>query len=102
MADPTDESPPQTLTEPAAGAGPATKAVGSMRSGMDGIRLLFAELVPPTDIVLIDSLGNEYPVGATASAAAQITLMREMEATEWVGRDVKLVDAGGGVNRIEA
>ncbi len=29
-------------------------------------------------------------------------LLKEMEETEWVGRDVKLVDAGGGVNRIEA
>jgi acetyl-CoA C-acetyltransferase len=27
--------------------------------------------------------------------------MQEMEQSEWVGRDVKLVDAGSGVNRIE-
>jgi acetyl-CoA C-acetyltransferase len=33
---------------------------------------------------------------------ADLSLMREMETTEWVGRDVKLVDAGSGVNRIEA
>ena len=29
-------------------------------------------------------------------------LLQEMEETEWVGRDVKLVDAGAAVNRIEA
>ncbi len=31
-----------------------------------------------------------------------LQLMEQMEETEWVGRDVKLVDAGNGVNRIEA
>ena len=31
-----------------------------------------------------------------------LQLMQEMEETEWVGRDVKLLDAGNGVNRIEA
>ncbi len=45
----------------------------------------------------------DLPEGARCYArVVDPSLMREMEATEWVGRDVKLVDAGGGVNRIEA
>ena len=32
----------------------------------------------------------------------ELQLMQEMEETEWVGRDVELVEAENGVNRIEA
>ncbi len=31
-----------------------------------------------------------------------LALMREMEETEWVGQEVRLIDAGNGINRIEA
>jgi len=45
----------------------------------------------------------DLPEGARCYARVDdLSLMREMEASEWVGRDVKLVDAGKGVNRIEA
>ncbi len=45
----------------------------------------------------------DLPVGDRCYARVDdLQLMEQMEETEWVGRDVKLVDAGNGVNRIEA
>ncbi len=44
-----------------------------------------------------------YQVQVGAYARVQDAgLMRDMETSEWVGREVKLSDAGRGVNRIEA
>ncbi len=80
---------PRRAVRPAA-TGAATVATYSVVHGRDG--------VPEWALVICD-----LPGGDRCYARANDTgLLAALEADEWVGRSVTLVDGGNGVNRVEA
>jgi len=72
MAEGTEEPQGEQIIDPDAAADAAKKAMASIRG-------LFAELSPPEESTIVDALGNEYRIGSTCSARAQIKMMHEFE-----------------------
>jgi hypothetical protein len=93
---PPDEAAVQARVDGAARREIKNAATGSAR--VAAYSVVHSREGPEWGLVVCD-----LPEGARCYARVDdLSLMREMEASEWVGRDVKLVDAGKGVNRIEA